>query len=241
MARRLFYVDSFRAGAARIEGDPARHLRKVLRAEIGQRYELSDGHSIYLAEISALGKQLVEFKTLEQLRPPPAPARVRLYAALIKFDHFEWMIEKATELGVERITPVIALRSDHGLDRAAAKRLDRWRRIAVEAGQQARRLAPPLVDPAIGFDEALRSCCPRRFFLDELRTAPPILPRLAGALAEAAILTGPEGGWDERERRAARAAGWQPVSLGPQILRAETAAITAIGIVMAAAASGSAP
>lgn len=241
MARRLFYVDSIRAGAARLEGDTARHLRKVLRAEIGQKYELSDGHSLYLAEISALGKQLVEFKTLEELLPPPMPARVRLYASLIKFDHFEWMIEKATELGVERITPVAAFRSDHGLDRAAAKRLERWRRIAVEAGQQSRRIAPPLVDPAAGFDEALRDSCPRRLFLDEQRTAPPVLPALAGAAAETAILTGPEGGWDERERRAAYDAGWQPVSLGPQVLRAETAAIAAIGIVMAAAAAPSAP
>ena len=239
MARRLFYVPSVRDGRAHLEGEAAQHLRKVLRAEAGQKYEISDGSGLYLAEISGFGKHRVEFLALERLEPARAPARVRLYAALIKFDHFEWMIEKATELGVDRITPVAAFRTGQGLDRAAVKRHERWERIAAEAGQQSRRLAPPRVDAVADFEEAVRDRAPCRLFLEEERGAPPVLASLPAGLAEIALLAGPEGGWDPRERTAAKEAGWLPVSLGPQVLRAETAAITAVGIVMAAAAARS--
>lgn len=236
MARRLFYVDSIRDGAARLEGDTARHLRKVLRAEVGQKYEISDGQRLFLAEISDFGKQIVEFRTLEEIIPAAPPARVRLYAALIKFDHFEWMIEKATELGVDRITPIAAFRSDTGLDRAAVKRHERWLRIAAEAGQQSRRLAAPHLDPVAEFDEALKDPAEWRLFLEEQRTAPPLLDQLSTARpASASLLIGPEGGWDDRERAAAAHAGWRPASLGPMILRAETAATSALAILMAAA------
>jgi len=235
MARRLFYVDQIRDGEASLEGDTAKHLRKVLRAEEGQKYEISDGNAVFLAEISGFGKQRVEFRVLEECEREVPPARVRLYAALVKFDHFEWMIEKATELGVERITPVVAFRSDYGLDRAAVKRRERWLRIAAEAGQQSRRVAPPRVDEAVEFDAALADPAPARLFLDEDRGAPPVLDALPGPLTEVSVLVGPEGGWDPRERAAALEAGWASVSLGPMILRAETAALAALGVVMAAA------
>jgi 16S rRNA (uracil1498-N3)-methyltransferase len=235
VARRLFYVEQIRDGEASIEGDTAKHLRKVLRAEEGQKYEISDGNAIYLAEITGFGKQRVEFRVLEQCEREAPPSRVRLYAALVKFDHFEWMIEKATELGVERITPVVAFRSDYGLDRAAVKRRERWLRIAAEAGQQSRRVAPPRVDETIEFDAALTDAAPVRLFLDEERGAPAVLDALPGPLTQASVLVGPEGGWDPRERAAALEAGWSAVSLGPMILRAETAALAALGVVMAAA------
>ena len=235
MARRLFYVEQIRDGEASLEGDTAKHLRKVLRAEEGQKYEISDGNALYLAEITGFGKQRVEFRVLEECEREAPPARVRLYASLVKFDHFEWMIEKATELGVERITPVVAFRSDFGLDRAAVKRRERWLRIAAEAGQQSRRVAPPRVDEAIEFDAALPDAAPVRLFLDEERGAPAMLDVLPGPLPQASILVGPEGGWDPRERSAALEAGWSEVSLGPMILRAETAALAALGVVMAAA------
>lgn len=235
MARRLFYVGEIRDGAAHLEGDTAKHLRKVLRAETGQRYEISDGQRLYLAEISGLGKQRVEFRTLEPLEPEEPAARVRLYAALIKFDHFEWMVEKATELGVDRITPVAAFRSDHGLDRAALKRRERWARIAAEAGQQSRRLAPPLIDGVMEVDDALRDSSECRLFLEERRGAAAVLDQVRPGVREAALLVGPEGGWDDRERKAAAVAGWGAVSLGPMVLRAETAAAAALAVVMAAA------
>ena len=134
-------MDEVRNGQAEIAGDEARHLTRVLRVEAGQRYEISDNRNVYLAEIETARKEHVLFRTIEKL-PPPAPPCFELCAALIKFDHFEWMIEKATELGVTEIVPVEATRSERGLEKAAAKRVERWRRIALEASQQSRRALP---------------------------------------------------------------------------------------------------
>src|ERR1051325_9270288 len=141
--RRRFFVDQVRNGHAQIEGEDARHLTRVLRVEPGQRYEISDNRNVYLAEVETARKEHVVFRTLEKLEAAPQGPPVILLASLIKFDHFEWMIEKATELGVAEVVPVISARTERGLDRAAAKRLERWRRIALEASQQARRAHLP--------------------------------------------------------------------------------------------------
>src|SRR5262245_1755231 len=141
--RRRFFVDEVRNGQAHVEGDAARHLTNVLRVEVGQRYEISDNRNVYLAEVTSARKVDVVFETVEKLPPEPERARITLCAALVKFDHFEWMIEKATELGVAEIVPVIATRTERGLDRAAEKRIERWRRIGMEASQQSRRAHLP--------------------------------------------------------------------------------------------------
>lgn len=235
MARRLFYVDEIRADSAYLRGETAQHLRKVLRAERGQFYEVSDGLSLWLAEIADFGKDLVEFRLIEPLQALPPRVAVHLFPALIKFDHFEWILEKATELGVARITPVYSLRVEKGLDQAAQKRTERWRRILLEAGQQSRRLAPPQLDEPLKLKDALLAESPLRLWLEEQRGAAPILQSLPASFSEAALLCGPEGGWDDREREAAREAGWTPVSLGSHILRAETAAISALAVLGAAA------
>src|SRR5947209_1145971 len=139
MARRRFFVDEIRRGHAHVVGENAQHLVRVLRVEAGQRYEISDNRNVYLAEIETARKENVVFRTLERLPPSPSSARFELYAALIKFDRFEWIVEKATELGVTEIVPIEAARSERGLEKAAAKRVERWRRIALEASQQSRR------------------------------------------------------------------------------------------------------
>ena len=126
MARRRFFVDRIHGGEAELAGDDVRHLARVLRAEPGQRYELSDNHSAYLAEISDVSPRRVAFRILEPL-PAEAPApSITLYATLIKFDRFEWLVEKATELGVERIVPVETARCEKGLFEASRKRTERW-------------------------------------------------------------------------------------------------------------------
>lgn len=235
MARRRFFVDRIHGGEAELTGDDARHLARVLRAGPGQRYELSDNHSAYLAEISAVSPRRIAFRILEPLpAEAPAPA-IALFAALIKFDRFEWLVEKATELGVARIVPVNAARAEKGLAAAAAKRAERWRKIARESSQQARRVRMPEIAPLAEFTASLTASSGYRYFLEEQPGASPLLRALPPEPARSAedaisILTGPEGGWTDDERAQAKHAGWIPVSLGPNILRAETAAIAALAV-----------
>jgi 16S rRNA (uracil1498-N3)-methyltransferase len=237
MARRRFFVDRVHGGKALVEGDTAEHLRRVLRAEPGQQYELSDNESVYLAEIEGFQKKSVQFRILEQIAVEEPPLRLTLLASLVKFERFEWLVEKATELGTERIVPVAAARSEKGLDQAAGKRLERWRRIALESSQQSRRARLPLVEPCVPFRDALRVGGRARYLLDESREAPPILkslPETKDSTGEVCLLVGPEGGWVEDERQAALGAGWAAVSLGPQVLRAETAAVAAMAVLASA-------
>ena len=235
MARRRFFVDELRHGSAEITGEDAQHLKRVLRAEVGQRFEISDGSTAWLAEIVEARKDRVVFHLLEPVPSPEPVLHVTVLASLIKYDRFEWMVEKATELGVERIIPVEATRSEKGLYEASRKRVERWNRIAREAGQQSRRLIPPEVAGAMRFDAALREGGDLRLFLEEEPGAPALLralPAQRAASAHVLVLAGPEGGWTPAERERAAAAGWQPVSLGPQVLRAETAAMTALAVLV---------
>jgi 16S rRNA (uracil1498-N3)-methyltransferase len=141
------------------------------------------------------------------------------------------MVEKATELGVETIVPVQAERSDKGLELAARKRVERWRKIARAAGQQSHRMHLPEISPPVGLARAL-VCEGRRIYLEEAPGCPVLLKAVPDPKAgeAVAILVGPEGGWTDRERSQLVAASWTPVSLGPQILRAETAAIAAVAV-----------
>src|SRR4051812_29332256 len=172
--RRRFFVDQVRNGHAEIAGDDARHLTRVLRVEVGQRYEISDNRNVYLAEIETARKEHVIFRTLEKLAAPELTLRITLCAALIKFDHFEWMIEKATELGVSAIIPVETIRSERGLERAAHKRVERWRRIAVEASQQSRRAFLPEISEPLPLRDALALEEKHRFVLDEKAGGAPL-------------------------------------------------------------------
>ena len=231
MARRRFFVPEIRDGRAELAAAEARHLARVLRAEVGQRYEISDNQSVWLAEISEVAPGRVAFRVLEPVESRELPVRVTLYASIFKFDRFEWMVEKATELGVAAIVPVAAERSEKGLFEAARKRVERWRRIARESSQQARRdRVPDVLDPE-RLDAAAGRAAGYRYFLEERPGAAPLgaaLPATPAANAEAALLAGPEGGWTDAER--ARLDAWTPVSLGPQILRAETAALAALAV-----------
>jgi 16S rRNA (uracil1498-N3)-methyltransferase len=231
--RRRFFVDEVRNGRAEISGDDARHLTRVLRVEAGQRYEISDNRNVYLAEIEGARKEHVAFRTLEKLPAPEPTVRLVLCAALIKFDRFEWMIEKATELGVSEIVPVETIRSEPGLERAAHKRVERWRRIALEASQQSRRAFLPEVSEPEPLRDTLVREATYKFALDEnpaARVLNAALPASRDPQDTVAMLIGPEGGWTDEERSEFTAAAWTPASLGPLILRAETAALAALAI-----------
>lgn len=229
-------MDEIRNGHAEISGDEAKHLTRVLRVEAGQRYEISDNRTVYLAEIETARKEQVRFRTLEKLPAIEPPVRMILCAALIKFDHFEWMIEKATELGVAEIVPVVTVRTERGLDKAAHKRLERWRRIGVEASQQSRRAHLPEIAGPASWAAALATEAKYRYALDESGSRPLLtaLPSARSAADTVALLVGPEGGWTDEERAGFLAAGWVAASLGSSILRAETAALAALAIVSAA-------
>ena len=232
MARRRFFVESVLNGAAELRGDEARHLTRVLRVEPGQRFEISDNQSAYLAQITEAHGERVVFQVIEALPPVVSPVSITLCASLIKFDRFEWIVEKATELGVDRILPVEATRTENGLFEASRKRRERWERIARESSQQARRVRLPEILPAVRLEACLEIAAAHRYFLDE-SLAPPLLREIPSERSDSvAMLIGPEGGWTDSERHLAVASGWQPVSLGPLILRAETAASAALAILV---------
>ncbi len=238
MARRRFFVDGIHSGRAQIAGEEAHHLARVLRVEAGQKFEISDNRNVYLAQVESARKDLVSFAIVERIEAPVPAVRTILLASLIKFEHFEWMLEKATELGVERVVPVEASRSEKGLASAAGKRLGRWNRIAREASEQSRRARLPVIEPPMTLAEAMRIESHYRYMLDEEAVgAEPILSAMPGerhAGDGVALLVGPEGGWTDREREEILAAHWTPVSLGREILRAETAAAAGLSILNAA-------
>lgn len=214
-----------------LEGDEATHLTRVLRVEKGQQFEISDNSQVWLAEVTEARKTRVEFTVLEPLEASPQPAPVHLYAALFKFDRFEWVVEKVTELGVARIIPVESARSEEGLFLAAHKRVERWRKIAREASQQSRRTRMPEIADPIPL-RAVDAATPR-ILLDELPEIPALaVPDDWTHERPLALLVGPAGGWTGDERAMLIKKGWIACSLGPTVLRAETAAIAAVAVVM---------
>jgi 16S rRNA (uracil1498-N3)-methyltransferase len=233
LARRRFFVDHISGGAAELLGDEARHLTRVLRVEPGQRFEISDNRAAFLAEVTEARGERVTFRVIEPVDSAAPPVHIALIAAIVKFDRFEWIVEKATELGVERILPMECARTEKGLFEASRKRAERWRRIARESSQQSRRASVPEILPAARFAACLAEPADYRYFMEEA-SAPPflsILPQRRTSADQVALLLGPEGGWTDGERQSAAGAGWLPASLGPLILRAETAAAAALAVV----------
>ena len=217
-----------------MEGDAAHHLGHVLRAQSGQVYELSDGSAAWLARIESVARNRIEFALLELLPAPQPAADITLLLSIVKFDAFEWAIEKATELGVTKIIPLAAGRSEKGLLAAAAKRSQRWQKILLESSQQSRRLRLPQLDDLAKPAQAFAGESSQfRLMLSERSDAPSLRNILghsnhAKVPARAALAIGPEGGWTDDELTAARANGFQEASLGQLILRTETAVIAAL-------------
>jgi 16S rRNA (uracil1498-N3)-methyltransferase len=236
MARRRFFVDAVQSGRARITGPDAHHLTRVLRVEAGQHFEVSDNQNVYLAEVESARKDLVSFTVHERLEAVEPAVRTTLLASLIRFERFELIIEKATELGVETIVPLETERTEKGLRTAAEKRVVRWNRIAREASEQSRRARLPQIGATVALPDACKIESDYRYLLEEGHASPvlTVLPASRRAGERVALLLGPEGGWTDRERGSIMSAGWCAVSLGRQILRAETAAIAGLAIINAA-------
>src|SRR5215467_2346448 len=230
--RRRFFVEQFVGNRAVMEGEAAHHLGRVLRAERGQLYELSNGHRVCLAQISDVKDDRIEFSLLEDLQTPQPTLHTTLLLSVVKFDAFEWALEKATELGVSTIVPLAADRSEKALLAAAPKRAERWRKILLESSQQSRRLRIPLLASPAKPESAFSSQPEGLRVLLSERSEAPLLrsvlegPSPASSPVISVLAIGPEGGWTEGEFECAQRHGFREASLGPLILRTETAVIT---------------
>ena len=218
-------MDAFDADRAVLAGDAAHHLERVLRAEPGQLYELSDGTSLWLGKIETVNRGQVEFSLVEPIPVRTSSLDKTLLLAVVKFDAFEWALEKATELGVKRIVPLAAARSEKGLLAAAGKRGERWKKILFESSQQSRRVRLPSIEAVTAPQEAfVASQSNLKVMLSERSDTRPLKKILAGRTADTvALAIGPEGGWTDEEFFAAGKAGFEEASLGSLILRTETA------------------
>src|SRR5258708_11881593 len=235
--RRRFFVEKFQDGGAILQGEAAHHLARVLRAEPGQLYELSDGESVWLARTQDIGRDAVEFALMERLPVLLPPLHITLLLAIVKFDRFEWAIEKATELGADEIVPLASERSEKGLIAASAKRAARWKKLLVESAQQSRRLRVPVLHDAATPREAFRTDnCEFRLLLSERAGAKPMRELLesttpsqqSNGFIKLSIAIGPEGGWTGGEFIAAVEHGFAEAALGINILRTETAVCAAL-------------
>jgi 16S rRNA (uracil1498-N3)-methyltransferase len=238
MSRRRWIADEISGNHAALTGQHADHLRTVLRARLGQDFDIATPDGVRRGRIIRLDQGRVEFELGE---PVPAVAFPNLTLALsiFKFDRMEWAIEKCTELGVLRIIPLIARRTEARLAAAAAKRVERWQRIARQASEQSRRPRPPEISQPLPLREAVALPGSTRVLLAESEPEARLADVLSSGLGGAIVLAiGPEGGWTDSELAAFRDAGWRFASLGPTILRAETAAIAATAVSLSKLSGG---
>ena len=237
MTRRRWIADTWDEGTASIEGGQAAHLIRVLRAQPGMEFDIVAGGRVWHGVIAGITGDAVRFNLIAEVAADPA-LPVTLLLSVFKFDRMEWAIEKVTELGAGRIVPVIARRSEKHLAQSAASRAERWRRVAVEASKQARRSDVLRIDDPLPLKTAVRVEGQFvRLVLAEQERSTTLHHALTEALTAAGddvpairIAIGPEGGWTGEEEAMFDAENWKAVSLGPRILRAEPAAITAMAV-----------
>lgn len=233
MTRRRFIADEVSENRAALIGDHAAHLARVLRARVGQEFDITTPTGVRNARITSITNDRVEFELGEEI-PAAKSANITLALSIFKFDRMEWAIEKCTELGVARIIPVIAHRTEAHLAAAAAKRRERWQRLALQASEQSRRKAPPEISEPIKLKETLALPASTRIVLSETETSTLLRDVIPNDALDLLLAIGPEGGWTEAEQQQFHDAGWTSASLGPTILRAETAAIAALAIALSA-------
>ena len=216
--------------------DLARRLASVLRLKRGDRVLLADGRGRdYEVEFTALTPRSGAATVVLERPSPPEPAvELVLYQSLVRPQRFELVLEKGTELGVARFVPLVSGRAQVKTE-GGSQRAERWRRIVTEAAEQCGRGRVPAVDPPLAFAEAVRTAPGLRLLPWEeerslgLRSC---LPAARPKPAAVSVFIGPEGGFSEEEAALAREAGCALVSLGPRILRSETAGIVAAALVM---------
>lgn len=232
MTRRRWIADRVEGDRAFLLGPNANHLFRVLRVKIGQEFDVAANGVLHSAKVVFASHDQVEFELGAEVESAALP-QITVYLSIFKFDRFEWALEKLTELGVSHVVPMIAQRTEEHLAKAAAKRVERWRKIARESSQQARRIAPPeIVDP-VALKKAIQQEQGSRIVLSESEEHISLKSALNDCAPPLALAFGPEGGWSDAELELFNAAGWKPASLGHTILRAETAAIAAVAVAVA--------
>ena len=214
------------------------HLRDSLRIEVGEILWFGDGQGTrYRADITDVSKRSVTARILETIREPARRTpRVILGQSLLKGEKMDWVIQKATELGVDELVPI---ESRHGVVHIKADRVDhqlaRWQRIALEAAQQSEQWRVPTIAAPQSFTRFLahQSAGRTKLLLAERRNGRSLqtVPLPSAADEGVLLVIGPEGGWSQEELLHADQTGMNSITLGPTILRAETAAITALAIV----------
>jgi 16S rRNA (uracil1498-N3)-methyltransferase len=236
MQRHRFHAPPSRIVGPRIILDPdeSHHLTRVLRLAPGARAFAFDGEgSEYECEVAGVGKGAAELRVVARLGGEvESPLEFTLGQALVKGDKFDWVVQKAVELGVTRVVPLAAEHSEIRKAEGRELRLQRWRRVALEATKQCGRRRLVEITEAQSFE---RFCAAReanlRVILSERGGRG--LREIAATrenVTSVAVAVAPEGGWSEEELRAAEAHGLAPVFLGPRILRTETAAIAAVAL-----------
>jgi 16S rRNA (uracil1498-N3)-methyltransferase len=232
MTRRRWIADELSGNRAALIGEHAGHLIRVLRARMGQEFDIATGSAVRRGRIVVIAEGRVEFELGEEVATAAALS-LTIAMAIFKFDRMEWAIEKCTELGVSRIVPVVARRTQPHLVAAATKRVERWRRIASQVTEQSRRAAPPEITAPLKLQEAINMDASLRIVLSESEQQSQLREILdAHPHGDLILAIGPEGGWAEEELKQFQSAGWFSASLGPSILRAETAAIAATAITL---------
>ena len=235
-----FFVPQLYNEEMYIEGVDARHISKVLRMQPGDKLQIvSDDGVSAMAEITAIASERVSVRCLEKLAESHEP-RVRLVLAqgLAKGEKMDFIIQKAVEMGAYSVIPVAMEHSVVRLDGAkAAKKVERWQKIAESAAKQSKRDIIPQVQQVQSMAEMLANCdCATKIIAYECEDRLSLKAALkaaeaAGGIKELLLIIGPEGGISEGELELARQAGAVPVSLGRRILRAETAGLVAISAI----------
>ncbi|HYN84879.1 MAG TPA: 16S rRNA (uracil(1498)-N(3))-methyltransferase [Pyrinomonadaceae bacterium] len=250
MTRRRFYAppESFADEGRRVvlSAEETRHLRDVLRVREGEEVGVFDGEGReFLCRVGAPGRgREASLEVCERVEPPrpESPLSLTLAVALLKGEKFDLVVQKATELGAASVIPVVTRRADVRLKDAndAARRVERWRRLALEAAKQSGRARVPRISGPAPFESLVARGAGEnelRIFFSErgggrLSEVPgaAVDEGSAGGPSELTALVGPEGGWEDEEIELARSAGWRVVTLGGRTLRAETAAVAAAAL-----------
>ncbi len=238
----VYFIRSDRIVRQQVHLDPAlqHHLRNVLRLKVGESVRLVDEHpKAYTARVIASHPNPITLKIESETLPPgDAFPTIRLAVALLKKEKMDWLVQKATELGISRLSPLVSARSIvRPNPKRALHRRARWQKIALEAAQQSCRWDIPAIDAPLSLQtllseapapDSFRLICSERHAAGSCQAV--IQEGLSGKTRSGTILIGPEGGWTADELEQADAAGFHAISLGERILRTETAALAILSI-----------